>query len=95
MRQIRNILSQPVKIAVAAVAVAIASLLTEGSLMNLWNMKVEKKKLQESYKNVHARNTELKSKILRAQSSDRFIGHEARERLDLVGEDELVFIFDN
>lgn len=95
LRGFRNLLEQPMKVALASLLVALASLLAEGSLVNLWNLKVEKQKLLSKFEATEAKNILLQSKIKRAQSSDKFIGHEARERLDLVSEDELIFIFDN
>ena len=95
IQAVRAFLEHPLKVGIAAVAVAFASLLSEGSLINLWNLKVEKQKMTERYKLVSEKNILLKSRIEKAQNSERFIGHEAREKLELVGEDELVFIFDN
>jgi cell division protein FtsB len=95
MNQLKYILAQPLKVAVAALAIAVASLLTEGSFTSLWNLKQEKTRLLRTQELVSAKNTELRSMIQKAQNSDSFIGHQARERLDLAGEDELVFIFDN
>lgn len=92
---IRNLLEHPLKVCIVALALAFASLLAEGSLLNLWNLKSEKQKLLDKYQITSQKNSQLKGKILKAQSSDKFIGHEARERLDLISEDELVFIFDN
>lgn len=91
----REFLEHPFKVGIAAVAIAFASLLTEGSLFNLWNLSVEKQRLVEKHQIVTKKNKELTDKILKAKNSSDFIGHEARERLDLVSEDELVFIFDN
>ncbi len=95
LRGLRNLFEHPMKIGIAAIAIAFASLLAEGSLINLWNLKTEKKKIYERYLEVSQKNSDLKTKILKAENSDKFIGHEAREKLDLMSEDELEFIFDN
>ena len=95
IKTLRGLLEHPLKVLIAAMALALASLLAEGSLINLWNLKTEKQKLMTQYEVTKMKNTKLQSQIKKAQSSDRFIGHEAREKLDLVSEDELIFIFDN
>ncbi|MBK9293156.1 MAG: septum formation initiator family protein [Oligoflexia bacterium] len=92
---LREFLEHPLKVGIAAIAIALASLITEGSLFNLWNLSVERQRLIAKHQFVTKKNQELNNKILKATNSDNFIGHEARERLDLVSEDELVFIFDN
>ena len=95
MERLRYLLEHPVKIGLAALAVAFASLLAEGTLLDLWSLKSEKVKIQEKYRSLVQQNLKLQEKILQARNSDKFIAKQARERLDMVKEDELVFIFEN
>lgn len=95
MEWFRQCLEHPLKIGLSALAVAFAGLLAEGTLIDLWNLKAEKAKIQTRYEKLERQNTELKAKILQAKNSDKFIGKQAREKLELVRDDELVFIFEN
>jgi len=78
-----------------ASVVAFAGLLAQGTLIDLWNLKSEKWHLNQRYTDTLKSNADLQSKIGQARNSDKFIGHQAREKLDLVKDDELVFIFEN
>jgi cell division protein FtsB len=94
-RLIRKLLEHPVQVGLLAALVAIASLLAEGTLLHLWDLKREKVRLQKRYAETVAYNQDITRKIKQARSSERFIAREARDRLDLVREDELVFIFED
>ena len=78
-----------------ALAVAFAGLLAQGTLIDLWNLKSEKWILEQRYQDTLKTNASLAQKIDQARNSDKFIGRQAREKLDLVKSDELVFIFEN
>ncbi len=95
MERMHHLLEHPVKIGFLAFAIAFASLLAEGTLINLWDLKREKSKLQKNFNETIAYNRELSSKIAQAKSSDGFIGRQARDKLDLAKDDELVFVFES
>ena len=88
-------MDHPVRVAVIAGLVAFAGLLAQGTLIDLWNLNSEKWRLEQRYQNTLKANASLQSKIDQARNSDKFIGRQAREKLDLVKDDELVFIFEN
>jgi cell division protein FtsB len=90
-----GLLEHPIKLAAMAAVVAFLSLLLQGTWLDLWNLKTEKWKLEKRYHETLTYNSSLEGKIEQARSSDKFIGRQAREKLDLVKEDELVFIFEN
>jgi len=89
------LLEHPVKIGITATGLALVGLLTQGTLIDLWNLKSEQWKLQKRYQETLKYNQSIQAKIEQARTSDKFIGRQAREKLDLVKEDELVFIFEN
>lgn len=66
-----------------------------GTFFDLWNLAREKSKIQHHLDSTVRENATLESKIRQARTSDKFIGHQARETLNLVKEDELVFIFES
>src|SRR3954471_21929942 len=94
-RKIRILSEHPIKTGILAVVIAFMSLLIQGTLLDLWDLKQEKSRLENRYRETLAYNQELARKIDQAQNSDKFIARQARERLDMVKEDKLVFIFEN
>jgi cell division protein FtsB len=78
-----------------ALLVALASLLAEGTLLDLWNLKREKTRLEKRYIEITKSNVDLRGKLDQARHSSPFIARQARDKLDLVKEDELIFIFEN
>src|SRR4051812_39102111 len=91
----RKLLDHPVRVAIVASFMAFGGLLLEGTLLNLWDLHREKSRLENRYKETVQTNKELLRKIDQAKSSDRFIARQALDRLDMIGENELVFIFEN
>jgi len=90
-----GLLEHPVKVALVALLLAFGGLLTQGTLIDLWNLKTEKNRLEKKYGETLKSTTGLEFRIDQARNSDKFIGRQAREKLDLVRDDELVFIFEN
>jgi cell division protein FtsB len=93
--QFQGLLEKPIKVAVIALVIAFSSLLAGGTFMDLWNLNREKIKIKKNLDQITRDNLELQSKIKQAKTSDKFIGRQARATLDLVRQDELVFIFEN
>jgi cell division protein FtsB len=95
MRWFLSLFEHSVKLASAATVLAFVGLLTQGTLLDLWNLKSDQRKLEKRYRETLKYNEIIRSKIEQARTSDKYIGRQAREKLDLVKEDELVFIFEN
>lgn len=91
---INRLLEHPIKVTLLATALAFTNLLTDGTFFNLWNLKKEKTKLEKRFQEAKRYNEKVQFKIDLARNSDRFIERQAREKLDLLKEDELVFIFE-
>jgi cell division protein FtsB len=91
----QNLFEHPIKIGLIALLLAFTSLLAEGTLIDLWSLKREKQRLQNRYQELKTYSHDLQGRLLQAKNSDGFIGRQARDKLDLVKEDELVFIFEN
>jgi cell division protein FtsB len=90
-----RLFEHPVKLASVASVLAFVGLLTQGTLLDLWNLKSDQWKLEKRYQETLKYNEIIRAKIEQARTSDKYIGRQAREKLDLVQEDELVFIFEN
>jgi len=95
LQWLRNLLENPLKLTGIALIVAFSSLLAGGTLLDLWNLNREKIKIQGKLTQTLVNNSILEAKIKQARSSDKFIAKQAREHLDLVKDDELIFIFEN
>jgi cell division protein FtsB len=95
LRWIKDLFEHPLKFTGFALLVAFTSLLAGGTLLDLWNLDREKIKIESRLNQTLASNSVLESKIEQAKSSDKFIAKQAREYLDLVKDDELIFIFEN
>jgi cell division protein FtsB len=94
-RRFKGLFEHPIKLGSAAAVLAFVGLLTQGTLLDLWNLKTDQWKLEKRYQETLKYNEIIRAKIEQARTSDKYIGRQAREKLDLVQEDELVFIFEN
>lgn len=92
---LNRLLEHPVKVAIVVALIGFSSLIYEGTLFNLWNLKREITSLHERFERTVKQSADLNFRIEQAKSSDKFIGRQARDRLDLLKEDEIVFIFEN
>lgn len=63
-----------------------------GSLKTLWNLHRDRVALVEQLRNLDSQVIELRSQLVRA-ADPGFIEKQAAERLDMVGENDLVFLF--
>ena len=93
LRWARRLLEHPLQVLLLTTGFCLISLLFDGVLLNYWSLKSEKTRLESEYKKTVNENLILQKKVEQASHSEQFIGRQAREKLDLVGEDELVFIF--
>jgi cell division protein FtsB len=89
---VREILEQPRTVFVSCLALVFLSLLLNGTFWRLWNLQRDKeRKAREML--VTVKETEaLKTQLLQAKDP-AFIEHQAKDRLDFAGENDLVFVF--
>src|SRR4051812_23170089 len=84
---------KPLLMIVLCFGCAFSTLLMEGSLFQLWSLKSEKRDMSDRIIHLRGENQILSMKVQQAKKNDRFLEKEAKERLDLLKKDELVFIF--
>jgi len=84
---------RPVLVLGFCLSLSFTALLFDGSLYHLWNLKTEKYEMQARIDRYEMENQNLSMKVQQAQKNDQFIEREAKERLDLLKKNELVFIF--
>ncbi len=88
----RDLVNSPARVAMYALGVIFFALVLDGSLFQYWTLVREHTRLEQSISVHEKQNKELLGKISQARSLE-FVEHQARDRLDLVNQDELVFVF--
>ncbi len=89
---IQEQLNHPLRVLWFCAALAFFNLFADGSLIRLWELHNDFYKIQNQTSVLEARSLELDEK-LRHASDPLFIEREARDRFDLVGRGDLVFVF--
>ena len=84
---------RPILILQICLALSLGALMVDGSLYQLWNLRAEKVEMQNRIERFRANNLALSGKVRQARRDEEFLEKEAKERLDLLKKDELVFIF--
>ncbi len=92
MKKIKNLLYDPKKLLLLLAAIVFGSLLFDGTLLRLWKLERERSRLVEKMQADERATEILQVRILEAKDP-RFLKKHARERFDMLAEDELVFIF--
>lgn len=85
-------LMQPTKVAFICVIIGTVAVLYDGSLYRYWSLQKTETEVIEKIAKIQSATRNLRSQIELTQQPD-FIEKQARENLDLVGDDEIVFIF--
>jgi len=87
-----KILESPAKVALYCLGIIFFALVLDGTLFQLWSLYHEHDRLEKNIHQVKIESELLHKKIIQAQGLD-FIEKQARDQLDLVEEDEVVFVF--
>ncbi|MCB0419489.1 MAG: septum formation initiator family protein [Bdellovibrionales bacterium] len=90
--EVQKLLTRPTRVLVLCLLMVFVSLVWEGSFWQLWNLKRESARLQNKMSEVAKLSQQLNMKIEKA-SDLTYIDQQARDRFDLVGKDDLIFIF--
>ncbi|OFZ12376.1 MAG: hypothetical protein A2Z20_00940 [Bdellovibrionales bacterium RBG_16_40_8] len=77
---------------VTCLIVVFGTLILNGSFLHLWNLHHNSRNLSERINNLRTNSQKIEEKIIKARDPN-FIEVEAREKFDLAGEGDLVFIF--
>lgn len=89
---LEDLLNSPPRVVTYALGVVFFALVLDGSVFQYWTLVREHKRLGQSIQLQEKQSFDLKKKIKQAKSLE-FVEHQARDRLDLVNSDELVFVF--
>lgn len=88
----RQLLNKPHKVAVICVFVFTISLFINGSLWRVWALRRDHTTIQAQIDNAQKKSTTLDMQIKQAKDPV-FIERQARDKLDLVSDNDLVFVF--
>jgi len=82
----------PLKVFVGCLIFVFLALLIDGNLLRLWRLNRDSQEISRRIAALSAQSKDLDQKIVRAHDPS-FIELQAREKLDLASEGDLVFIF--
>lgn len=89
---IKRILQQPKKIAMICGVFLVISLLGNGLLWRLWELHHEMDRISAEVLEINTASSRLQAQLRQAKDPS-FIEQQAKDKLDLVAENELVFVF--
>lgn len=84
--------SRPKEVAVICTVLLALGLVVDGTLWNVWSLSSEMKRLRSDLSGIKQEMSAVDQSIKQAQQPE-FVAREARQRLDLISKDELVFVF--
>lgn len=90
--QIRQLLEKPRLVFVTCLVFVFTSLLLNGSFWRLWNLYRDKERKYREILVTIKETQSLKMQLEQAKDPD-FIERQARDKFDLAGENDLVFVF--
>lgn len=89
---LNDLMHYPLKVFLICLGFAFASLVLEGSLFQLWSLHRDHAEFEKRISQIRKESKELQMKI--AKTSDpAYVELEARNRLDMAGQGDLIFIF--
>jgi cell division protein FtsB len=88
----KNLINHPSRVLTIALALALASVVLDGTVLRLWSLHREHAAIIDRLANAKVRSSQLAFRIDEAQSP-QFIERAARDQFDLVKEGDLVFVF--
>ena len=89
---IHRLLSRPIQVLVAAGLFGAVAVVLDGSLFKYWNLKATERQLDARVSKVLYETEQLRTRIQQTRSLT-FLERQAREHLDMIGPDEIVFVF--
>lgn len=91
-QKVQMILNRPVLVMMGCLVFALVNLLFRGSFMNLVKLHSDRNVLIHNLQEIDSQLKDLQFKIQQAKDPV-FIERQAKDRLDMASDDELVFVF--
>lgn len=92
MAALNHWLNSPVKVLWVCLALIFLILISDGSVFRLWNLHGDQERITLSIAKLEQDFQVLDGQYLKVNDPD-FLEQQARDRLDLASEDELIFVF--
>jgi cell division protein FtsB len=89
---VSSLLNQPTLVAGLCLLMVTFGLVLDGSLLRLWSLHRDAQEIEQRITKTETQISRLRELIRKAQDPQH-IEQQARERLDLVGPNDLVFVF--
>lgn len=89
---IRRLLNHPSKVAILCCFIFATSVFLNGNLWRLWSLHRDFDQINLEIQQAQESIVQLKAQLKQAKDP-AFIERQARDKLDLAGEDDLVFVF--
>lgn len=89
---LNDFLNNPRKVFITCLIFVLVALLFDGTLIKIWKLNQDIVKLESSIIDIDKANRHVQVQISQA-NDPRFIEREARDRFDLVEDNDLVFVF--
>ena len=91
---VTEFLNSPTRVLTVCLGLGAATLVLDGTLLRLWNLHREARRIEGNIGKIEQSSKILEVQIRKAKKID-FVERQARDRFDLVGENDLVFVFTN
>src|SRR5687768_3465303 len=91
---VSELFNSPFKVFLVCLGIGFLTLILDGTLLRLWSLHREHDRIEKNVLSVRDKSKLLEVQISKAKEMD-FVERQARDRFDLVGENDLVFVFSN
>ena len=88
----RQLLNRPFKIAVLCIVVFVISLFINGTLWRVWGLRRDRATITDQIESTQRQSEKLDVQIKQAKDPS-YIERQARDKQDMVGENDLIFVF--
>ena len=89
---LKQVLNRPLWVFFACLVLIFFNVVYDGTLLRMWNLFNSRKTLEKRLEKMEQKNF-LVEKRLKKLSDSKFLEKEAKDRLNLIGEEDIVFIF--
>lgn len=90
----RKFLNHPSRVAISCLVFLVVYLILNGTVFRLWSLNRDFDRLTADIQKIQGETVRLQAQLKEAKDPS-FIEKQARDRLDLVSENDLVFVFAN
>lgn len=90
---IKTCLDRPSWLLVLCLAVVFIHLIFDGTLLRMFHLYNSQKILENRIARIQVKNSLVEERLKRLNSDSRFLEQEVRDRFNLVGEKDIIFIF--